>query len=505
MNDGNTGASSTALLATFAGELLGNGGNPAIPNNITVAALGSGTSTLGTTGFSGSAATVFAGDVTLDEGVTFQGGNSVGTMWNGLINSVASVTVQVNPASGTSGWTELGPFNLFTGNVSIVGTWPVAQTGSPVSLSASYNRTGIVADQTTFSSSGGLDGTGNALSANLLGTASDWASGSQDVWAGQSFTLGPAGSNDVVSAAGQTIALPAGNFSRLLLLAVGVNGSQTNQGFGVNDIYGGAEGSYQSVSDWGQPQAYTGESIAATMAYRDTSAGQKQTAPSYVYGYSFNVDPNTTIRSITLPDDPNLEVLAMDLVPAILPQVHLASGAVWHLFGQVTASALTGSGTVDLQGYTLTIGDSSNLCSTFGGTIADGNDETDPAIDSVVKAGTGTLLLSGANTYSGGATISGGTLQLGSSSALGTGAVTVNGGTLNINSFSETAPGLTLESGSVIGTTGVLESTSAFQVQSGSIGAILGGGVGLDKTTSNTVTLSARTRTPAPRRSKPAR
>jgi fibronectin-binding autotransporter adhesin len=53
----------------------------------------------------------------------------------------------------------------------------------------------------------------------------------------------------------------------------------------------------------------------------------------------------------------------------------------------------------------------------------------------LVKAGAGTLTLTGANTYSGATTISGGTLQLGnggSSGSLGTGAVT-NNGALSIN------------------------------------------------------------------------
>ena len=72
LNDANTGTNNTALLATF-------GGTTAIPNNITVANQGTGTSTLGTTAFGGSSPTVFAGNVTLDEAVTFQGGNSGAT------------------------------------------------------------------------------------------------------------------------------------------------------------------------------------------------------------------------------------------------------------------------------------------------------------------------------------------------------------------------------------------------------------------------------------------
>ena len=48
----------------------------------------------------------------------------------------------------------------------------------------------------------------------------------------------------------------------------------------------------------------------------------------------------------------------------------------------------------------------------------------------LTKAGNGTLLLSGANAYTGGTTLNAGLLLLGHDSALGTGTLTVNGGTL---------------------------------------------------------------------------
>jgi autotransporter-associated beta strand protein len=54
----------------------------------------------------------------------------------------------------------------------------------------------------------------------------------------------------------------------------------------------------------------------------------------------------------------------------------------------------------------------------------------------LTKVGNNTTVLTGANTYSGGTTISAGTVQVGSSSALGTGAVTLSGGKITFDASS---------------------------------------------------------------------
>jgi autotransporter-associated beta strand protein len=57
---------------------------------------------------------------------------------------------------------------------------------------------------------------------------------------------------------------------------------------------------------------------------------------------------------------------------------------------------------------------------------------------SLIKTGVGRLKLSGANSYSGGMTVSDGTLEAASNGALGTGAAIINGGTLEINQANTT-------------------------------------------------------------------
>ena len=188
----------------------------------------------------------------------------------------------------------------------IFGIPPTAAASQQVNLASSYNRTGIVNDGSAFS--GGLDGGGSALSANLLGTS--------QTWMGTTFTIGPAGSSDVVSATGQTIALPAGQDGSLALLATAVNGNQPNLTFTVNYTDGTKATFTQSVSDWFTPQNYSGESKAVTMAYRDRSNGTEDNRTFFLYGYTFALNSAKTVRSLTLPNDANVELVAATLVPA---------------------------------------------------------------------------------------------------------------------------------------------------------------------------------------------
>lgn len=68
---------------------------------------------------------------------------------------------------------------------------------------------------------------------------------------------------------------------------------------------------------------------------------------------------------------------------------------------------------------------------------------------SFTKLGENTLLLTGANAHTGGATVTAGTLKLGSPSAFGTGPGTVNGGTLDLNGVSITTSMLNVTVGEV--------------------------------------------------------
>ncbi|MCC7486515.1 MAG: autotransporter-associated beta strand repeat-containing protein [Burkholderiales bacterium] len=109
----------------------------------------------------------------------------------------------------------------------------------------------------------------------------------------------------------------------------------------------------------------------------------------------------------------------------------------------------------------------------------------------LTKTGTGTLVVSGDNTYTGTTRVNEGTLALGAAERLhDASSVVVAGGTFDIRQFNERVAGVQLLSGTITGTAGVLTSTSDFDLQSGTVSAIITGAVGVDKSTAGTVTLT---------------
>src|SRR6185369_15651058 len=110
----------------------------------------------------------------------------------------------------------------------------------------------------------------------------------------------------------------------------------------------------------------------------------------------------------------------------------------------VTLGTINNIGTLNLNGNALTVASLATGGASFGNTVTSASPATltlggsgtstyggsiDGAI-ALVKSGTGTQLLTGSNSFSGGATIAGGILNVNSNAALGTDGVTFTGGTL---------------------------------------------------------------------------
>ena len=132
--------------------------------------------------------------------------------------------------------------------------------------------------------------------------------------------FGPANQPDAVSCNGQTVTLPKGNFSGLLLLGTGVQGKQLSQTITVNYTDGTSAQFVQSFSDWSSPQNFPGEGEAVASSYRNSSSGSEDAGTFSLYAYQFALDPTRTVESITLPADPNVVLLAGTLLSGDAPK-----------------------------------------------------------------------------------------------------------------------------------------------------------------------------------------
>ena len=122
--------------------------------------------------------------------------------------------------------------------------------------------------------------------------------------------------------------------------------------------------------------------------------------------------------------------------------------------GGMTAGSIEGPGTVRLGANTLTVG-GNNLSTTFSGVLQDGGTAGGSG-GSLTKVGTGTLTLSGTDTYTGATTVDAGVLNV-TGALTSTTNVTVNGGTLNVTG-SVSDP--TINSGGLLTGTGSVGDTT---------------------------------------------
>jgi hypothetical protein len=179
-----------------------------------------------------------------------------------------------------------------------------------VPLASFYNRAGIYDDGVAYTNpaTGGLDGGGFSYSGTLLGASLTWSN--------TVFNFGPANATNVIATAGQTIPLPPGNYSALRLLGTGIQAGQPAQAFVVTYGDNTTATFSQGLSEWfTTPQNFAGESTAAVMGHLNVSYGSTWTWTFYLYGYSFDLDAAKTVQSIRLPNNGNVIVAAISLVP----------------------------------------------------------------------------------------------------------------------------------------------------------------------------------------------
>lgn len=214
----------------------------------------------------------------------------------------------------------------------------------PVSLQ--YDLAGASTDGTPVS--GGFDGQGNALPAEMLPQTLPFE--------GVDFHLAPAhnGTPDAVVAKGQSLQLPQGNYNRLFILAAAVDGDQKA------DFRIGERTASLNIEDWGgfigqwddrqwkggevttparggrpartehddyaemtgiRPGYIKRASLAWYCSHHHDASG-KNVAYSYSYLFGYSVDLPAGVRTITLPRNDKVRILAISVAqenPAVQP------------------------------------------------------------------------------------------------------------------------------------------------------------------------------------------
>lgn len=176
---------------------------------------------------------------------------------------------------------------------------PTASFSLPVEVP--YTTVGVFKDGSTFRPNGGFDDGGAAYASAPLG---------RNVRTnGVTFSLAPAETAGVLIARGQTLKL-SGKHKSFWLLGSAIEGSQRDQAVTFTYEDGSTTKFEQNFSDWYTAESFPGEIRALRMPYRLLANGSRDERPFNVYAYGFNLDGTKSLRSVTLPNNPNIRILA---------------------------------------------------------------------------------------------------------------------------------------------------------------------------------------------------
>lgn len=410
--------------------------------NLNVAGRSAATTGSGTGVFSFDTGTLDATTVSVANrsGTTFTTGNVTGTVNLMALGGTGTATIGTfnigtNSASTatTSGQAKAivniggGTVNVTTATLATnsIGGGATAQTNAPVD--AALNITGGTANITTLNmnvNSSANTGTGNASVATLNvagGTLNVGTGGINMVNASNAAATGTSiisiSNTGVVNMGGNLVyTAGAGTENTTLLL----NGGTLNMGgFSIGAsgaLVGSGTGSVQFNSGTlrNVAQFNNGAALVKTSGGTLTLDGTN----AYTGDTTFAVGGGT------------LRLGASNAIPDGTGKGNLVTtnGTVDLNGFSDTVNGLSGTGVVDnlapATASTLTIG-GANTVATFSGTLQNTGAGSTLAL---VKTGTGVNTLNTANTYSGGTTISGGSLQIDHPNALGSGALVINGG-----------------------------------------------------------------------------
>jgi autotransporter-associated beta strand protein len=420
-----TNSSSTAVAITASGTTLassaaigGNAGGIAINsaigdggNGYTLAKVGTNTVTLnGANTYSGgtivsagtlllaNASALGSGAVSVTSGAALDlGGQTVTGLTTSplTLNGTASSTVgALTNSSSTAATISVSGTTL--GSATSIGGNAGNITLSGV-VSGANSLTKVGSDTVTLSSANTYTG-GTIISGGTLALST-----AGRIYNGTTGTLVDNGVFDISASATQTIGGLSGNGTINLgafTLSANADGSSTTFAGSINGTGGFGKNSTGTLTLTGA-NSYTGATTITngTLALSGSGSLSSSTAVSDTFNgtSSFDISQSTGNQTI----------------------------------GSLATTYATDS--VYLGGNTLTVG-GNNGVTTVTGAIKDGGIAGGTG-GSLVKTGTGTMTLAGANSYTGGTTINAGTILLSNATALGTGSVTVNtNGVLSLGS-----------------------------------------------------------------------
>ena len=404
-------------------------------------------------------------------GVNFNGGT---LQWaSGVSNDISSQTITINSAGGTldvNGNTVTLANPIGNGGAGVL-TMKSATAGGVLNLKASNTYTGgtvvssgtLNADNTSGSATGtnavviqsgaSLGGTG-FITGNVTwqpGALASFVIGSQ-------LTVGAVALNNnpvVVNVPGST-ALPPGTYTLMNYVAAGSSGSfdtaaPTYTGAGV------APGTSSTVSTGGGVVTLTVTAVSgiariwvgdgALNAWDYTSTNWLNGSTPAVYGdgdlVTFNdtgsdnppIDLTTTLQpaSVWVDAAENYTFSGPGQISGTTTLVKTNTGTLMLLTANTYSGSTTiGQGTLQLGNGAVAGSVGTNVVQDFGSLVLDlpGNNSFANAVSgpgSLTQAGAGVLTLTASNSYTGGTTISAGTLQLNTGGWFGNGAVTDNG------------------------------------------------------------------------------
>ena len=457
---------------------VGGGTNEVIPNSAAVTvngllnfASGGGTETVGSLSGSGTVSSVVAGTYRLVVG------GSTNTTFSGVINNGDGVVGLTKSGAGTL---TLTGANGFTGGAALnAGTLAVGSAnalGSSGAISFGGGTLQYSASNTTdysgrFSNAAGqqysidTNGQNVTLGSNLTssgGSFTKLGAGGVTLSGNNSYSGGTVVSQGTLVGSGSTsfgngaIVLGDGNTgtNNIVLMAdttasttIANNITVANLGTGLVSI-GGTNTGVSSANAWtgtltlnrnvqvfndtphsGGRTSFIGQ-ITGSGGITVTQGRGRVTLQNTNNNFTgpVVVDSGATLQ-LDVATNTN-EVIPNSAAVTVNGLLNFASGG-----GTETIGSLSGSGTVSsvVAGtYSLVVGGSAST--TFSGVISNGS-----GVVGLTKSGNGTLTLTGANGFTGGAALNGGTLGVGSANALGSsGTISFGGGTLQFSASNTT-------------------------------------------------------------------